>query len=218
VSNRVLLVEDDMLFGETIVDLLEDEGYTVVHVPNGQSALDASYKANFDIYLLDINLPLLDGLSLLKELREAEDATPTIFLTSRTDKESLERGFINGGDDYLVKPFDTNELLLRMQALLRRAKGNLIESVGPLLHDSLHKTIKYHGSELELSRKEYELLLLFMQHADKVVPKELILQRLWSSSEGGSDGAIRVYVNRLKQLLPDMTFENVRGIGYRLVS
>jgi DNA-binding response OmpR family regulator len=218
VSSKILLVEDDLLFGETIVDLLEDEGYSVTHVPNGDDALDMTYEQKFDLYLFDINLPLLDGLSLLKSLREAQDTTPTIFLTSRKDKESLHKGFLHGGDDYMTKPFDLDELLLRISALLRRSKAKEVECVGALCHDAEHKCIRYEGAMLELSQKEYGLLLLLMQHVNEIVPKELILDTLWSSASGGSEGALRVYINRLKQLLPALHIENIRGIGYRLVS
>ncbi len=215
---KILLLEDDLLFGETLIDLLEDEGYEVTHAPNGQSALDTTFENKFDAYLLDINVPLIDGISLLKELREANDNTPAIFLTSHKDKEMLSRGFLSGADDYLTKPFDNDELLLRLRAVLKRSIKNEVECVNLLCHDATHKRISYDKKELDLSKKEYELLLLLMQHSPSAVPKEMILDELWSSSEGGSDGAIRVYINRIKHLLPDITIQNVRGIGYKLVS
>ena len=214
---KILLLEDDLLLGETLVDLLEDEDYEVLHFTNGQTALDATFESKFDLYLLDINVPLIDGLSLLSDLRKAEDTTPAIFLTSHKDKESLERGFSSGGDDYIRKPFDNDELLWRIGALLKRTQKDELLSVGKLIHDKVHKTIFYDGEVLELSKKEYEFLLLLMKHVNAAVPKELILDELWSASEGGSDGAIRVYVNRLKSLLPELTIENIRGVGYRLV-
>jgi len=218
VSIKILLLEDDLLFGETLVDLLEDEGYEVFHSPNGQDALNTTYETKFDIYLLDINVPLIDGISLLRDLRFANDNTPTIFLTSHKDKEMLEKGFLSGADDYITKPFDTDELLLRLKALIKRSKRDEPEEVGKLSHDKLHKSISYNGTILELSRKEYDLLVLLMSHLNAAVPKELIYNELWSHSEGGSDGAIRVYINRLKQLLPELKIENIRGLGYRLVS
>ncbi|SFV60015.1 Phosphate regulon transcriptional regulatory protein PhoB (SphR) [hydrothermal vent metagenome] len=217
-SIKILLLEDDLLFGETVVDLLEDEGYEVSHSTNGQDALDAIYEDKFDLYLLDINVPLINGLSLLKELREAEDATPAIFLTSRKDRESLEEGFVNGGDDYITKPFDMDEMLLRVKAVLRRSRKIESKRIGDFSYDEVHKTIHYKDETLLLSQKEYGLLLLFLKHYNEVLPKELIIDTLWSSAEGGSDGALRVYINRLKQLLPTLTIENVRGIGYKLVS
>ncbi len=215
---NILLLEDDLLFAETLTDLLEDEGFCITHAPNGQEALDLTFENKFDLYLLDINVPLLDGVTLLKELREANDTTPTIFLTSHKDKEMLAEGFLSGGDDYVTKPFDSDELILRINALLRRTKPNNSLSVGLLRHDELHKSIFYKDSELELSRKEYQLLLLLMQHANNAVPKELIVDELWSTSQSSSDGAIRVYINRLKQVVPEVPIENIRGVGYKLVS
>lgn len=215
---KVLLLEDDLLFAETLVDLLEESGFDVTHSPNGQSALDTTFSQKFDLYLLDINVPLIDGITLLKELREANDNTPTIFLTSHKDKEVLKNSFVSGADDFITKPFDTDELFFRINALLKRVKSNKVECIGLLCHDDTLKRISYNNAELELSKKEYDLLLLLMQHVNNTVPKELILDELWSSSESGSDGAVRVYINRIKQLLPHMSIENIRGIGYKLVS
>lgn len=218
-SIKILLLEDDLLFGETLVDLLEEEGHDVLHYPNGQDALDATYDKKFDIYLLDINVPLIDGISLLHDLRDAQDETPAIFLTSHKEKEMLQRGFLSGCDDFLIKPFDNTELLLRIQALIKRTKAKEAECTGALCHDKVHKCIYYNEEALELSKKEYELLVLLMNHANSLVPKELIYEELWTSADGGgSDGAIRVYINRLKQLLPTMSIENIRGFGYKLVS
>lgn len=215
--NKILLLEDDLLFGESLVDLLEENGFEVTHVPNGQSALDATYEQKFHIYILDINVPLIDGVTVLKELRDANDSTPSIFLTSHKDKEMLRRGFMSGADDYITKPFDNDELILRLQALLKRSKINNVECINKLCHDEIHKQIFYDKVELDLSKKEYALLLLLMKHVNNTVPKELISDELWSSSQSGSDGAIRVYINRIKQLLPQMSIENIRGVGYKLV-
>lgn len=216
--SKVLLLEDDLLFAETLTDLLEENGFEVAHCANGQNALDKTFLQKFDLYLLDINVPLINGTTLLKELRESKDNTPAIFLTSHKDKEMLKKGFTSGCDDFITKPFDTDELLFRVNAILKRAKNNAVECVGLLCNDDTHKRILYDDKELELSKKEYELLLLLMRHVNNTVPKELILDELWSSSESGSDGALRVYINRIKQLLPQMSIENVRGIGYKLVS
>lgn len=215
---RILLLEDDLLFAETLVDLLEENEYKVVHAPNGQKALDLSYEQKFDIYILDINVPLLNGVTLLKELRDAGDNTPAIFLTSHKDKEMLKKGFMSGGDDYMTKPFDTDELLLRLCSILRRTQKDVVECIGLLCHDATHKRIIYNSQELELSKKEYQLLLLLMLHVDNLVPRELIMEELWSLGDAGSDGAVRVYINRIKQLLPQMKIENIRGLGYKLVS
>lgn len=218
VSIKILLLEDDQLLAETLLDLLEDEGYNITHTSNGQSALDIVFNDKFDLYLLDINVPIIDGITLLKELRDANDNTPTIFLTSHKEKDMLSRGFLSGADDYIKKPFDNDELIFRIQALIKRAKKDDTTCVGLLCNDKIHQRIIYDNKELELSKKEYKLLLLLMQHSDSTVPKELISDELWSSSESNSDGAIRVYINRIKQLVPQMKIENIRGIGYKLVS
>lgn len=207
-----------MLFGESIVDVLEEEGFEVVLCRNGQSALDETYKNHFDLYLLDINVPLIDGLSLLKELRRANDLTPTIYLTSHQEIEKLSEAFEIGADDYLKKPFDTDELLVRVHALLRRTKGKNRHCVGELCIDELHKCILMEGKELTLSLKEYQLMVLLIHNAGEIVTKEMIMDALWSPSEMISDGAIRVYINRLKQEVGSDLIVNIRGVGYRLVS
>ncbi len=214
--NKILLLEDDLLFGETLIDLLED--YEVTHSPNGQSALDFTFKEKFDLYLLDINVPLIDGITLLKELREADDNTPAIFLTSHKEKSKLLNAFSSGCDDYIKKPFDNDELLLRIKALLKRVDDKKVTCVGKLCLDTIHHRILYDDVELDLSVKEYKLLSLLMSHIDSTVPKELIINELWSLGDGGSDGALRVYISRIKQLVPDIKIQNVRAIGYKLVS
>jgi DNA-binding response OmpR family regulator len=216
--NKILLLEDDLLLGETLTDLLEDQGYEVSYFPNGQDALDATFDNKYDLYILDINVPQIDGLTLLKELREANDNTPAIYLTSHQEKEKLLEGFANGCDDFIKKPFDNDELLVRIKSILNRIHpSKKSDCIDKLCHDETHKRILYEDQELELSRKEYQLLLLLMRHVNSTLPKELILSELWSSNEGGSDGALRVYINRIKQLVPDLNIQNIRGVGYKLV-
>lgn len=207
-----------MLFGESIVDVLEEEGFEVVLCRNGQSALDETYKNQFDLYLLDINVPLIDGLSLLKELRRANDLTPTIYLTSHNEIEKLSQAFEIGAEDYLKKPFNTDELIVRVHALLRRTKGKSRHCAGILCIDELHKCILMGDKELALSLKEYQLMGLLIRNVGEIVTKEMIMDALWSPSEMISDGAIRVYINRLKQEIGSDLIVNIRGVGYRLVS
>lgn len=207
-----------MLFGESIQDLLEEEGYALTLCRNGQEALDATFKNRFDLYLFDINVPLIDGLSLLHELRDSSDDTPAIFLTSHRETEVLSRAFECGGDDYLKKPFDTAELLVRIQALLRRRKGKNRQCAGDLCLDEVHKSVFLGGREIHFSLKEYQMMALFIRNAGEIVTKEMIMNELWSASENISDGAIRVYINRLKQEIGSERILNVRALGYRLVS
>lgn len=217
-STKILLLEDDPLFGESIQDFLEEEGYEITLCPNGQEALDATYREKFDLYLLDINVPLIDGLSLLKELRSAQDDTPAIYLTSHKEKTILAEAYENGADDYLKKPFEIDELALRINALLRRAKKMSDKwCVGDLCLDERHKSIFLDDKELLLSLKEFQLLALLMRHAGEIVTKEMIMDELWNPSESVSEGAIRVYINRLKQEIGNEKIVNIRGMGYRLV-
>ena len=215
---NILLLEDDLLLGETLEDLLDEEGYLLTWCKNGQEALDASYSDKFDLYIFDINVPLINGLTLLNELRAADDFTPAIYLTSHQEKSVMQEGFANGADDFIKKPFDSDELLLRIKALLRRSGGRPKACTGTLCIDRDRHMIYENKKELSLSRKEYALLALFIDNTGKTVSKEMIIDALWSSDEGVSDGAIRVYINRLKQELSSVEIQNVRGIGYRLVS
>ena len=216
-SGSILLLEDDMLLGESLQDFLEEEGYEVSLCRNGQDALNLSFERRFDIYLLDINVPLLNGLELLRDLRNADDRTPAIFLTSHQEKDVMRDGFDCGADDYLKKPLDMDELLMRIIALMRRSKGSATREVAGLCLDENHKTITYEGRRLELTVKGYHLLALMIRHAGKVVTKEMIMSELWSTAENISDGAVRVYINRLKSELTPEMIENIRGVGYRLV-
>ncbi len=216
-STKILLLEDDALFGESLCDYLEECGCDVLHVRDGERALEATYVGRFDCYLLDINVPLLDGLALLASLRGGHDTTPAIFLTSHTDKSVLCEAFETGCDDYLKKPFDLDELWMRIGALLRRVRGDRRWCVGALCIDLERKIATIDGRELRLAAKELSLLALLMRDAGSVVSKEMIVESLWTPAEGVSDGAIRVYINRLKQELEGFSIENIRGVGYRLV-
>lgn len=211
-------MEDDLLFGESIQDVLEEEGYDVLLCRNGNDALEATYTTKFDAYLLDINVPLIDGLSLLSSLRGAEDQTPAMFLTSHCDMETLSTAYENGADDYLKKPFDIQELIMRLGVLLRRGKvKNQRQSLGSLVLDELHKRILLDENEITLTPKEYQLMALLIRNSGEVVTKEMMIEELWSASEAMSEGAIRVYINRLKHFIGSAQIHNVRGFGYRLV-
>lgn len=216
-QRSILLLEDDLLLGESLEDFLDEEGYGVTHVRNGQEALDVSFETRFELFILDINVPLIDGLTLLKELRQAGNMTPAIFLTSHQDQETLKEGFANGADDYLKKPVDMDELSLRVAALMRRSYGAQKRCYENICIDAVHKTIMVDDKALNLSVKEYELMVLLLDNIEQVVTKDMIIDALWSTHESVSDGAIRVYINRVKSEIGSDKIENIRGIGYRLV-
>ncbi|MEA1918026.1 MAG: response regulator transcription factor [Campylobacterota bacterium] len=213
---KILFLEDDALFSESVCDFLDECGYEVEHFFNGNDALDASYEKKYDLYLLDINVPLLDGVTLLKELRLSNDKTPAIFLTSHNTKEMLMSGYEAGVDDYIKKPCDLDELHVRVEALLRR------NGVGELLHvnnitlDDRQKRVLVDGETINLSLKEYELAKLFLSSPNEVITKEIIIDTLWCRNESVSDGSIRVYITRIKNSFATLEIENIRGLGYRL--
>lgn len=213
---RVLVLEDDQLFNETIEDFLEEEGYAVKCALDPYTALDLSYKYVFDLYLFDVNLPYENGFDLLEKLRSSGDMTPAIFLTSRDDKDSLTQGFSIGADDYMKKPIDFDELLLRMQALLRRQVRKERINIGKYSLDTVAKILYLEDETLDVTHKAIELLVLLVQADGEVVSSEEIKNRLWAAGQSASDGSLRVYVTQLKKYFPE-SISNVRGIGYRWI-
>jgi DNA-binding response OmpR family regulator len=210
---KILLLEDDKLFNETLEDFLDEEGFRVVTALDPYSALDILYQEKFDLYLFDVNLPYESGFSLLKQLREANDTTPTIFLTSRDDKISLTQGFNVGADDYMKKPIDLDELLLRTRALLRRQIRSEKVQIGEYEIDIEAKEVLKNGVLIKLGNKAVELLLLLLQQQGEVLSLETIEEQLWHTNQEVSLGSIRVYITTLKRHFPNI--ENIRGVGYR---
>ena len=211
---RILILEDDKLFNETLEDFLEEEGYTISCALDPYTALELSYKQVFDLYLFDVNLPYENGFDLLEKLRSSGDMTPTIFLTSRDDKDSVTQGFTMGADDYMKKPIDLDELLLRIQAVLRRQVRKERINIGDYSLDTVAKILYNDDKALEVTQKAIELLVLLVQSNGEVVSSEEIKNRLWAASQNASDGSLRVYITQLKKYFPTQ-ISNVRGIGYR---
>jgi len=214
-SVKILLLEDDKLFNETLQDFLEEEGFVLDTALDPYTALDLSYENNYDLYLFDVNLPYENGFDLLEKLRNAGDMTPTIFITSRNDKTSLTQGFTKGSDDYLTKPVDLDELLLRIRAVLRRQIRTEVVKVGDYRFDNSVKLLYQDDNILKLTQKASELLYVLLQGRGSVVPTEQIKERLWSSAEESSDGALRVYIAQLKKYFPTQ-IQNIRGVGYKM--
>ena len=211
---RILLLEDDRLFNETLQDFLEEEGFFLDTALDPYTALELTYERNYDLYLFDVNLPYESGFDLLHKLRQSGDVTPTIFLTSRDDKASLTQGFETGADDYMKKPIDLDELLLRIQALLRRQVRKERITIGEYSLDMVGKILFHNNEELDVTKKAVELLVLLVQADGEVVSSDMIKNRLWAAGQNASDGSLRVYITQLKKYFPD-TIVNIRGIGYR---
>ncbi len=213
-ANTILLLEDDRLFSETLQDFLEEEGFAVRCALDPRTALELTYTHKFDLYLFDVNLPYESGFDLLERLRESGDMTPTIFLTSREDKTSLHEGFIRGADDYLRKPVDLEELLLRIHAIIRRQTREETLAIGSYRLDLMTKSlIDASGEQVEFTQKAIELLILLLEADGRVVTSERIKERLWAASKSASEGALRVYVTQIKKAFPS-AIQNIRGVGY----
>ncbi|KAB7887312.1 response regulator transcription factor [Poseidonibacter ostreae] len=215
---NILVLEDDELFASTLEDFLSEEGFAVDLAFNGEECLDLNYEKKYDLYIFDINVPKINGLDLLKQLRNAGDETPSIFLTSYKDKDTLHEGFLNGCDDYLKKPVDLDELILRIKALLKRNKKQFeIVSLSPTLSFNPEtKRVLEKGIDLNLSVKITDLLELFIENRGSIVTKEMIISKLWNMDEEYSEGSIRVYINHIKKLLGKESILNVKGIGYKV--
>jgi len=214
-STKILLLEDDLLFAESLEDFLDEEGFEVKMAHNPQLALELTYTEKFNLYLLDINLPIMSGIEFLDALRQSGDNTPAIFLTSYQDKEKMKEGFIKGCDDYLKKPVDLEELHLRILSVLKRVRGETKQCSGDICIDIEQKRLYKNEVEIELSIREFDLVALFLHNKEKVVTKEMLFETLWPTSQEGSDGAVRVYITRLKKILGDENLSNIRGVGYK---
>ncbi len=212
---KILLLEDDIVFAESMIDLLESEGFDVTHVENGEIALDATYNSEFDMYLFDVNVPFLDGFELLESLRDAEDTTPTIFLTAQSDIASLATGFAVGADDYIKKPFEFDELLIRIHAILKKQlnlKDDEIK-IGEFSFNVAKSELRGVDGYIALTPNDIKLTELFFKQPEKTLTKEFILDELYEGRGMGS-GVLRVYINKLRKVgLPIVT---LNGIGYRL--
>ncbi len=215
---KILVLEDDELFLETLEDFLSDEGFIVDVAKDGQEVLELCYEKNYDLYLFDINVPKINGIELLKELRNQNDSTATIYLTSYKDKEMLTKGFMTGCDDYLKKPVDLDELLLRIQSLLKRSGKtfDIVKLNDDFSFNPATRRVLKNDQDINLANKVIDLLELFLQNKESIISKDMIIDKLWDFDEEYSEGAIRVYINNLKKLLGKDSIKNIKGIGYKL--
>ncbi len=207
---KILLLEDDRLLGETLTELLMSEGYEVTLVVGGEAAAEASFEADFDLYVFDINVPEINGLELLESLRGAEDKTPAIFISALVDLNSISKGFAVGADDYIKKPFFPEELLIRINAKLVQQQSNFL-IYEDLEFDINSKLLRKAGKVIALGAVQERLFELFITNVDKVLDKELLLETL----EKPSPTALRVALTKLKQTT-GLPIENLRGVGYVL--
>lgn len=216
---RILIAEDDEILADGISNSMRQSGYAVDCVNDGMDA-DSILKGEqpFDLVILDLGLPRLDGLVVLRNLREHNRQVPVIILTARDAVEDRVRGLDLGADDYMAKPFKLPELEARARALLRRGQCgvNPVFSCGSLTFDSVGRRASINGTPLELTTRELSVLEALMLHMGWVVSKEQLLERLYSYSEEASGNAIEVYVHRLRKKIEagGVTIRTIRGLGY----
>ncbi|WP_122873990.1 response regulator transcription factor [Campylobacter showae] len=215
---QILLVEDDETLSELISEYLSEQGYDVTVRADAKAALDTAYERNFDILILDVKLPKGDGFSLLRELRRLGDDTPAIFTTSLNALQDLEIGYKSGCDDYLKKPYELKELLLRIQILIKRkfshVNDEFIELNDGYKFYPSSKTLRQNGQIVNLSNKESELLALFLENKNALLSKETIFDKIWNYDEEPSELSLRVYVKNLRRILGKDAIINRRGDGY----
>jgi len=206
-NKKILLLEDDTLLAETLHELLESEGYDVTLVSSGNEAADRTYDTVFDLYIFDINVPDMNGLELLESLRDADDKTPTIFISALVDLNSISKAFKIGADDYIKKPFFPEELLIRVNAKLLSESSNIIYN--NLEYNPQTKTLKKDSKVVPLGEVQERLFDLFVHNIGKVLDKEILMECL----EKPSPTALRVAITKLKQNT-GLDIKNLRGIGY----
>ena len=215
---KLLLLEDDLTLSETIVDYFEEQGFEVYQAYDGDEANDLIYETKFDILLLDVNVPSLNGFELLKQLRKNQNKTPAIFITSLNSMDSLEKGFESGCDDYIRKPFELKELLLRIQSIIKRGysqKEQFIKIDNNLEFNIKTNELLKEQQVVPLNLKEIKLLKLFLQNSDELIAHERIFETLWDYDEKPSDSSLRTYIKNLRKIIGKDKIVSLKKLGYR---
>ena len=216
---RVLVVEDDAKIASFVVRGLKEAGYAADHAPDGDTGLALTNTTEYDLAILDVMLPGLDGLSLVRRIRAAHKALPVLFLSAKATVDDRVRGLQAGGDDYLTKPFAFSELLARVQALIRRATQAPEATrltVGDVSLDLVTREVTRGGERVELQPREFTLLAFLLRHAGRPVTKTMLLEHVWDYSFDPQTNVVDVVVHRLRAKIdPDKTrLETIRGVGY----
>lgn len=221
---EILIAEDDKSLGTILKSYLATHGYSCTLCIDGQEALSCYKKDDFDLIISDIILPGMDGFAMVKEIRSKDKDIPIIFLTAKSLQSDIIRGLELGADDYITKPFNMNELLLRIESIFKRigiqAKSHHTFKIGTYVFDTIRRRLVRFGKEYKLTSKELDLLQLFCENIGKVVERPYALKVVWKEDNYFSARNMDVYVGRLRNILcddPNIVLENVHGVGYKLV-
>jgi len=215
---RLLLVEDDVMIGEAVLDLLRAEGYAVDWVKNGEMADTALGSQSYSLVLLDLGLPRLDGLTVLRRLRARKDRTPVLIATARDAVAQRVEGLDLGADDYIVKPYELDELLARIRALIRRAAGRaepVYEHQG-LSINPVTREVTLEGKPVVLSAREWSILELLLARPGMVLSRKQIEENIYSWKDDLCSNAVEVYIHGLRKKLGPDLIQNIRGVGYMI--
>ncbi|NOX15801.1 MAG: response regulator transcription factor [Epsilonproteobacteria bacterium] len=219
---KIFLLEDDVNLSETIVEFLEDKGYIVSPAYDGDEAEELIYEDRYDLYLLDVNVPGINGFELLKKARENDDSVPAIFVTSLNSMKDLEKGYKSGCDDYLRKPFELKELLFRIQTLLKREFFHLnkesIKIDSDIEYNLLTNELLVSGKVQRIQNKEALLLKLFLQKKGEIISHDVIYDTLWSYDEVSSDTALRTYIKNLRKIIGKDKIVSIKKLGYQFTT
>jgi DNA-binding response OmpR family regulator len=215
---RLLLVEDDLMIGEAVLDLLRAEDYAVDWVKDGEMADTALDSQTYDLVLLDLGLPRRDGLAVLRRLRARKDRTPVLITTARDAVAQRVEGLDMGADDYIVKPYEVDELLARIRALIRRAAGRaepVYEHLGISI-DPVTREVAVGGEPVVLSAREWAVLEPLLARPGMVLSRRQLEEKLYSWKDDLSSNAVEVYIHGLRKKLGPRIIQNVRGVGYMI--
>lgn len=223
-KTKVLLAEDDLSLGYVIKDNLADAGYEVVLCADGQSALDKFSKENFDICLLDVMMPNKDGFAVAKKIRQQTDVIPILLITAKSLEEDRIHGFECGADDYIVKPFSMQELLLRIDVFLRRTKKMYSEKtlkfmVGKMNFSFNDLRLSVDDTSYNMTQKEAELLLFLCEHPNRILKREEVLLNVWGKDDYFLGRSMDVFITKLRKYFkadPSVQIETIHGMGFRL--
>jgi len=227
-KKRILLVEDDPNFGTVLKDYLMINNYDVTHAKNGMEGFEKFKKDDFDLCILDVMMPYKDGFTLAKEIREKNTDVPIVFLTAKTMKEDVLKGYKVGADDYLNKPFDSEVLLMKIKAIIQRKATETISdskqfkfTIGKFNLNSKLRFLSFNGEDpVKLSPKENELLRLLALHENDLMPRELALTKIWRDDNYFTSRSMDVYIAKLRKYLkedPEVEIINIHGEGFRLI-
>jgi DNA-binding response OmpR family regulator len=220
--SKILLLEDDANLNETVTEFLEEQGHEVVSVYDGHEAQEKLYESKYDLLLLDVNIPGINGFDLLAEARDGDVVAPAIFITSLGSVDDLEKGFNSGCDDYIRKPFALKELKIRVETLLKRGffheSKDLVEISDQISYDINNNELVIDNAIVSLGHKESMLLKLFMKNEGEVIAHERIYKHLWDFDEEPSDTALRTYIKNLRKIIGKERIVSIKKQGYKFSS